>query len=216
MIPFRDATSLGAPKLLSRQDLIAIILRLEFEGWRLALESDVHLTNEKSEPYMNGRLYQGMVRVRDTLGLTNIYIIETPGVRQHPARALPQGAPDVIFLFAEFGANEPHAIIECKRIDPHETPKQLRGEYVRSGIDRFIDSAYGAGHDMDFMAGYLLSGTGDEALIDVNAYLSNVDRTKCHLHSVDAFPDAGFIAQSDHVRKSDGSSISLLHNFLSF
>jgi hypothetical protein len=107
MIPFQDAASLGAPKLLSRQDLIAVILRLEFEGWQVALAMDVGLTTTVSEPYMNGRLFQGMVSVRNTLGLTNIYLVETPGVRSRPKPARPEGAPDLILLFAEFGSNEP-------------------------------------------------------------------------------------------------------------
>jgi hypothetical protein len=216
MIPFQGGASLGAPKLLSRQDLIAVILRLEFEGWQLALKEDVNLTNKVTEPYMNGRLYQGMVKIRDLLGLTNIYILETPGVRPLPGPPLPQGAPDVILLFAEFGANEPHAVIECKRLDPHETPKNLRGEYVRSGIDRFISSAYGAGHDLDFMVGYLLSGDGYGAVSDVNEYLNNVGRPKCHLHAARVFPGISFIAESDHTRASDNSSLRLLHSFLSF
>ena len=69
MIPFQNAASLGAPKLLSRNDLIEIILRLEFEGWQVALRMDANLTNAVSEPYMNGRLFQGMVNTRDSLGL---------------------------------------------------------------------------------------------------------------------------------------------------
>ena len=77
------------------------------------------------------------------MGLTNIFIMEKPGVRAGPDPALPEGEPDVIALFAEFGANEPHAVIECKRVDPLENPKQLRGKYVRCGMHRFIKGLYG-------------------------------------------------------------------------
>ena len=214
MIPFEGAASIGTPKLLSRADLISVILRLKHEGWQLALQNDANLTNGVPEPYMNGRLYQGMVERRNALGLTNLYILETPGVRATSGPALPQGAPDVIFLFAEFGANEPHAVIECKRIDPHETPKNLRGEYVRSGIDRFIGGAYGVGHDLDFMAGYLLTESGDDALTDINAHLTNVGRPSCHLRKV-ASPTA-FVAESDHIRSKEQSVVRLMHSFLSF
>jgi hypothetical protein len=216
MIPFQDAASLGAPKLLSRQDLIAVILRLEFEGWRAALAADPNLTNAVAEPYMNGRLFQGMVSVRNSLGLTNIYLVETPGVRPRPAPALPEREPDLIFLFAEFGSNEPHAVIECKRLDPLDPAHTLRGEYVRSGMDRFINGDYGQGHDLDFMVGYLLRGDGDAAVRDVNEYLTNVKRTNCHLRATQAHARLGFVAESDHVRINDNSTFRLLHSFLSF
>jgi hypothetical protein len=129
MIPFGGASSLGAPRLLSRQDLILIILRLEFDGWRTALRADSNLTNDATEPYMNGRLFVGMVSIRNALNLTNIYLVETPGVRTNPGPAHPEGEPDLILLFAEFGANEPHAVIECKRLDPLDETRGLRREY---------------------------------------------------------------------------------------
>ena len=125
---------------------------------------------------MNGRLYQGMSSVRNYLGLSNIFIVEKPGVRTDGEAAHPEGEPDVIMLFAELGANEPHAIIECKRLDPFEKPKQLRGEYVRSGMNRFIAGRYGRGHDIDFMIAYVIRGDESSAMRDVNVYLQSVGR----------------------------------------
>lgn len=216
MIPFERQDSLGPPRLLSRKDLIHVILLLQFEGWQRALRQDAGLTSDQDETYMNGRLYQGMVSVRASLGLTNIFIVETPGVRPEADHPRPEGEPDVIMLFAEFGANEPHAIIECKRLDPHENPRRLRGEYVRSGIDRFIGGLYGRGHDLDFMIAYMLRGDGPLAMQDVNAYLRNVGRCDACLHATDEFDNSGFIARSDHVRTVDGCQFRLLHSFVGF
>jgi len=216
MIPFEGRDSLGPPRLLSRKDLINVILRLQFEGWQRALEHDSALTPNCDETYMNGRLYQGMASVRSSLGLTNVFIVETPGVRHQLKPPLPEGEPDVIMLFAEFGANEPHAIIECKRLDPLENPRRLRGEYVRSGIDRFIAGLYGTGHNIDFMVAYVLRGDGLAAMDDVNAHLRNVRRDDDLLHATDEFGCAGFIAQSDHLRTSDARRFRLLHSFVGF
>jgi hypothetical protein len=216
MIPLNGIASLGAPKLLSRNDLVLIILRLEFEGWKLAAARDSKLTNSVSETYMNGRLFQGMRDVRNTLGLTNLFLIEAPGVRSREELARPDREPDLILLFAEFGANEPHAIIECKRVDPQETSRTLRRAYVREGMDRFIDGAYGQGHELDFMVGYLLRGDGSAALSDINAYLQNVGRPSCGLRPNTAFSRLGYVAVSNHSRPSDGSAIRLLHSFLEF
>ena len=216
MIPFEGQDSLGPPHLLSRQDLIRVILRLQFEGWQSALQLDPVLKPDQDEPYMNGRLYQGMVRVRTAMGLTNIFIMEKPGVRQHPEPPLPDGEPDVIVLFAEFGANEPHAVIECKRVDPLENPKQLRGKYVRCGMDRFIKGLYGPGHDIDFMVAYILSGNELAAVTDINTYIKNVSRSIDSLRVTKNFDSVGFVAYSDHVRKVDKCSFRLLHSFLVF
>jgi hypothetical protein len=216
MIPFNAAASIGQPKLLSRQDLVTIIVRLEFDGWRLARSRDPALTSEVSETYMNGRLFQGMRDIRNALKLTNIFLVEVPGVRTDEELATPDREPDVILLFAEFGSNEPHVVIECKRLDPEEASRALRGEYVRSGVDRFISGAYGLGHDLDFMVGYLLNGDGASAVADINAYLTNVGRTDCFLEDTDMFGRYGFVAASNHKRSVDGSSVRLLHSFLDF
>lgn len=216
MIPFEGQKSLGPPRLLSRSDLIRVILRLQFEGWKSALKIDPTLTPDQDEPYMNGRLYQGMVRIRTAMGLTNIFIMEKPGVRTNPDPALPEGEPDVIVLITEFGANEPHAIIECKRVDPLENPKQLRGEYVRSGVERFINGLYGPGHDIDFMVAYVLGGGEPAALKDINLYLQNVKRPSDSLQMETDVNDIGFVAYSDHVRTVDGRHFRLLHSFLVF
>ena len=165
---------------------------------------------------MNGRLFQGMRDIRNGLKLTNIFLVEAPGVRSDEELAKPDREPDVIMLFAEFGANEPHAIIECKRLDPLEASRTLRGEYVRSGIDRFISGAYGKGHDLDFMIGYVLRGVGSIAVSDVNAYLDNVGRPSCRLTATKMFDRLGFVATSAHARSIDGSSIRLLHSMLEF
>jgi hypothetical protein len=216
MIPLGHDNSLGAPKLLSRDDVVAIILKLEFEGWQMALRLDPALTNTVPEIYMNGRLFQGMVMVRNALGLSNLYLVETPGMRPSPQSATAEREPDVILLFAEFGANEPHAVIECKRLDPLETGRSLRGEYVRSGIDRFIDGSYGAEHDIDFMVGYLLRGDGHSAVTDINTYLANVGRSTCALHATQKYRTLGFVAESNHQRRTDMSPFRLLHSFVTF
>ena len=216
MIPFDEASGLGSPRLLSRKDLIRVMLRLQFEGWKRALEADAALTREQHETYMNGRLYQGMVAVRASLNLTNIFIVEKPGVRPEGEAAQPEREPDVIVFFAEFGANEPHAVLECKRLDPFERPKSLRGEYVRSGMDRFVSGAYGGGHNIDFMAAYVLRGEGSQAMHDVNGYLQNVGRVNDRLCATEDAKGLGFVAQSDHIRVLDHLEFRVLHSFLPF
>ena len=215
-IPFRARESLGRPRLLSHPDLIRVILRLQFDGWNHALRHDPSLTAGRDEPYMNGRLFQGMQYMRNQLGLSTIYILEAPGVRSSATLAKPDGEPDIVVLFAAFSESEPHALIECKRLDPHENPRRLRREYVHSGIDRFIDGRYGSGHEVDFMVAYVLRGDEPAAMRDVNSHLQNVSRPTDSLQPIRGFQNLGFIAQSEHTRKVDGLQFRLLHRFVRF
>ena len=215
-IPFGEHDSLGPPNLLSRQDLIRVIIRLQFEGWSIALRSDPSLNGNQSERYMNGRLFNGMTDVRNSLKLDNIYIVETPGVRSNADRSTPDGEPDIAIWFSSFGANDPHALIECKRIDPSQMSRSLRRQYVVSGIDRFISGRYGSGHEVDFMVAYVLSNTERGSMQDINRYLRNVGRVGESLQSNSNFNDLGFVAQSRHIRDVDGGLFRLLHSFLPF
>jgi hypothetical protein len=215
MIPFDEPASLGAPRLLSRTDLIVVILRLQFEGWQIAL-TDGGLHAGEDENFMNGRLFQGMVAVRRQLGLTNLFLVEQPAVRVNQAARRPESEPDVILLFSEFGANEPHAVVECKRLDPVEVPKNLRGEYVRSGIDRFVSGFYGPGHDLDFMVAYVLRGAAIDAMIDVNEHLANVARVSDQLAEERQLSAHGFVASSNHRRTNGQADIRLLHSYMLF
>ena len=216
MIPFNEDNSLGPARLLNRKELVQIILRLQFEGWKFGLREFPGLTADRCEPFMNKCLYLGMKSVRDSLSLSNIFIVEKPTVRAETDTEAPEGEPDVTVFFSEFRANEPHAVIECKRLDPLETPKQLRGEYVRSGINRFVSGPYGRGHDLDFMIGYVLRGDELTAMKDVNLYLQNVGCQRSLLRETSEFGSPGFVAQSDHVRAANGDTFRLLHSYVCF
>ena len=155
------------------------MLRIQFEGWQCAVRENRALTTDRSETYMNRCLFLAMVNVRNSLCLSNIFIVEKPTVRHNAHMDADEGEPDVAVFFSEFGSNEPHAVIECKRLDPSEYPKQLRSRYVRCGIDRFIRGLYGRGHELDFMIGYVLRADEVGAMQDVNAYLQNVGALRC-------------------------------------
>jgi hypothetical protein len=193
------------------------ILELVHQGWIAALANDPTLTASQNERYMNGSLARGMNAARPVLGIDNIWVIETPGERSHPALAIPDRAPDVVLVIAQFAEQAPHAIIECKRLDPDESPKQLRSEYVREGINRFVGQQYGRALDIGFMAGYVLRGSEASALNDLNDCLDGIGRSSERLMQ-DASYDAtaGFIACSTHVRGTDPIPLVLLHSFLAF
>ena len=165
---------------------------------------------------MNSCLVTGMVRVRNALSLSNIFIVEKPTVRAETDTDEPEGEPDITFYFSAFDANEPHAIIECKRLDPSESPKQLRSRYVRTGIDRFVNGLYGHGHEIDFMLAYVLKDDELAAVRDLNVYLHSVQRRSSVLRKTTEYGAYGFVAESNHVRTLDQHGFLLLHSFVCF
>jgi hypothetical protein len=122
-----------------------------------------------------------------------------------------------VLVVAQFAEQAPHAIIECKRLDPHESPKQLRSEYVREGINRFVGQQYGRALEIGFMAGYVLRCSEVAALNDLNECLDGIGRSSERLAQDASYgAAAGFIACSTHVRGTDLIPLVLLHSFLSF
>ena len=216
MIPLDIQNSLGSPSLLTRTDLTLVVLQLQFEGWQIAKEKFSEISPTSGEVFLNGCLFQGMKDARTAHKLFNLFIVEKPAVRSDPNMATPNKEPDLGLYFVDFGANYPHALIECKRLDPLETPPKLRGAYIRSGVDRFVDGSYGQGHDLDFMVAYVLRSDSPAAMTDINVYLAKVGRQDASLHPENGFAQTGFVAKSDHLRAINGADFALLHSFLEF
>jgi len=128
---------------------------------------------------------------------------------------VPDGRTDIplmlIDIFLRTAEHDPHAIIECKRIAGADT--HLCREYVVEGINRFASGKYGENHAVDFMVGYVLSGTAPESVDGVNAYLARASRKVDALEPSDASSEA-LSWRSQHVRAKPSSPIQLHHAFL--
>ena len=86
----------------------------------------------KDEPDIERSIISRMVAVRDRLSLTNIYLVETPGIRVHTAPARPEAEPDINLLIAEFGANEPTRSLNAN----DQIPLKTRGNCGANMCDR--------------------------------------------------------------------------------
>ena len=109
---------------------------------------------------------------------------------------------------------EPHAIIECKRVEGGNT--DLCRAYVVDGIDdRFISQKYAATHSLAFMVGYLLSPDIASAVFGINKYLSGKGRNQDHLKPC-AILKKNWARSSRHARSNPATPIDLHHAFLEF
>ena len=176
-LPPEGPAPLGAQILELEPDVVATVLALMDLAWKHACQhSDVN-SNALEVP-MTERLRDGMRLQSDAWGRP---IVVLPGTESRSTLGvlIPDGRTDIPLMIIPIiisggGGHDPHAIIECKRIAGSDT--HLCREYAVEGIDRFISGQYGASHVVGFMAGYVLSGTPDEAAGGVNAYLQRVKR----------------------------------------
>lgn len=188
-IPYDAPSPLGKEFIELAPEVTAAILITLTSGWKRAAASvDVHAG--AGEVLITERLRDGM---RSTLKLEKFPWAKTmailPGAESRSTAAIvPDGRTDIpillIEVFVRTQEHDPHAIIECKRISGSDT--HLCREYVVEGIDRFRTGKYGHNHVSGFMAGYVISGTSDEAVSGVNAYLSRVSRKVEHLSLAEA------------------------------
>lgn len=212
-IPY-DAPGFVGEFIELASDVSAAILHTVNEGWTRALSDGIDMT--AGEVALTERLRDGM---RDALKASQwpqmFAVLAGMESRSSKLVPIPDGRTDipifVIEIFLQRYVHDPHAIIECKRIEGSDT--HLCREYVVEGIDRFRTGKYGANHAVGFMIGYLLSGTGSDSAAGINAYLTRTGRQVEHLQVME-FAAKAFCWTSAHFRTTGGVPIALRHAFL--
>ena len=220
-LPHDVPVTAGRPWIELTCEVSAAILRTIEAGWALASRSP-GVNAGAAEVPMTERLRDGM---RSALNGGELpwerRMVVLPGTesRSCPDVLLPDGRTDIpiqwIEIFLRFGEHDPHAIIECKRIDGDDT--RLCREYVVNGIDRFRDGKYGGNHAAGFMAGYLIAGDASAAARGVNRYLnaghgSHAPRQDENLEPAILVPEPW--AWTSHHPREAAPAVALHHAFL--
>jgi hypothetical protein len=208
---------LGRERIPLTPNIIAVILRTLKAGWAEA-SRHAEVRSSAGEVQMTERLRDGMRSVLNSgrLPWSKSFIV-APGSESRSTLSIlePDGRTDIplyiIEVFLRYAEHDPHAIIECKRLTPHDT--HLCREYVVEGVDRFRTGKYGENHAVGFMAAYLLVGSPATGAGGINAYLSRVGRAMESLAPSDAVGDAAFW-RSTHLRTIPRDPISLHHALL--
>lgn len=215
-IPHQSAGVIGRQFIALGPEIVAAILLTLQGGWAAAnIDAGVAA---KGEVEMTERLRDGMRAALNSgrLPWSKSFIVAL-GMESRSMLTIttPDGRTDipiyVVEVFLRYGEHDPHAIIECKRLDGGD--RHLCREYVVEGVDRFRTGKYAENHAAGFMAGYLLRGGASEAAGGVNAYLSRVRRTAEQLAASDIADDPSFW-HSTHPRAHPRPSIKLHHALL--
>ena len=193
-------------------DLVATVLRVIEEGWVRAKAMGATATD--LERPLTERLRRGMRTAKSRP--ESIVVQRGAESLSSQAALVPDGLTDIPLFFLEIylqsSVQDPHAIIECKRIAGTDT--NLCREYVVNGIDRFRDGKYSSRHRAAFMVGYVLTGTIDDAANGVNKYLAGRQRPTERL-ATSTVVAGSWLRKSRHQRLTHGL-IVLHHAFLSF
>lgn len=193
--------------------MVAAILVTVREGWALAaIDGETAL---EGEVVMTERLRDGMRQALTSgkLAWGKSFIVAL-GMesRSTPDVMTPDGRTDiplyVVEVFLRHAEHDPHAIIECKRLDGSDT--YLCREYVIEGVDRFRSGKYAENHSSGFMAGYLLGGDAQSAAAGINAYLERVKRVGEQI-ALSPVVDHPAFWRSEHARTVERPAIAIHH-----
>lgn len=215
-IPYETSAAIGREYITLGPEVIAAILLTLQSGWAVAGITAAHATAGEVE--ITERLRDGMRVALNTgrLAWSKSFLI-APGTESRSTLRVttPDGRTDIpvylIEIFLRYGEHDPHAIIECKRLDGANA--HLCREYIVEGVDRFRSGKYGENHAAGFMTGYLLRGDALHGALGVNAYLSRVGRAAEHLAASDLVEGASFW-RSSHARAIARVPIDLHHALL--
>lgn len=213
-IPYEESTAVGLEVIELEPDVVAAMLRTLQAGWVYA-SSCPDVNASAGEVAITERLRDGMRLALKSSPWGRSMII-SPGTesRSRPDVLLPDGRTDIpvyiIEVFLRIQEHDPHAIIECKRMDGNDS--HLCREYVVEGIDRFRSGKYGRKHTIGLMAGYLIANDSGAAASGINSYLSRKLREPEHLGPSDILPGAS-TWQSRHPRDAPARPIELHHAF---
>ena len=212
-IPYESTGAIGRQYIALGPEIVAAILLTLQSGWAVAnIDAGVAAAGEVE---ITERLRDGMRAALNSgrLPWAKSFIVAL-GMesRSTSATLTPDGRTDipiyVVEIFLRYGEHDPHAIIECKRLDGKDT--HLCREYVVEGVDRFRTGKYAENHGAGFMAGYLLRGDAAEAVAGVNAYLTRARRGAEQLGASDIVEDPSFW-RSIHGRSDPRPRIDLHH-----
>ncbi len=211
MIPYDELIAVGAPLLSLGPQIVRTALELQARGWQIALaHGGFHAASP--ERLLAGHLKTGMVAALAEIGVFAI-IQEAVGTRSVGETPEADGEADIaLWFYRSFDHNDPHLIVECKRVD--EADAYLIREYVNEGVDRFLKGHYLAGENGCFMTGFVIGGSAQGVATRVNAYLTKKGRAGCHLKPDPAHADLGPVFTSDHAPPGLLPISNVKHSFL--
>lgn len=196
------------------EDLIPRMLDLVFETWKPfpkpgPSDHEVPITRRFKHALKQAKDFQKLP-VR----------IEREPAEDDPETGEELGRIDLKFLPAVSALEEVYFAFECKRLNAtaNGTRRSLAAEYVTQGMMRFVTGQYASSVSNGGMIGYVLDGSGDEAMTSV---IQNIATHRKELQMSESArlgqstlrPDNRLIRETNHSRLAQ-HKFRLHHVFL--
>lgn len=196
------------------QDLIPSVFGLVLETWGLIERPAA----DEREDHTTVRLFSAMVKAKDRS--RHSFLIRYQDVEVDFDLDKETGRKDIVF-FPPLNEEEIYFCLEAKRLNvvTNDVRKSLADEYVKEGMQRFIDRKYSRRICHGGMLGYVLDGDVDRAMTNV----ANNIRANCQPLRMQApgdwtastiRPADAHIKETRHQRAEPTAPIRMHHLFV--
>jgi hypothetical protein len=197
------------------KDIMSAVFDITMIAWSKVIASrEINISSD--EPIIAGYLGKAMTKEKNSRPKLKerIRIEEEVGTRSFPNLPKPKGRIDIKIIYS-YNENE-YFGMECKRVSSTEPNRYLATDYVREGVERFVEGTYSLGHDYAAMLGFVIDGKINDCIDLICDRLNKYKNDICLKEDwVDeqSFGTTQNIYRTSHLQNGQ-DIISILHLFL--
>ena len=214
-IEFDDNDIILSSAVYLPKDIISTVFDITIIAWSKVI-TNRGINIRSTEPFIARYLGRAMTEEKNSRPKLKerIRIEEEVGTRSFPNLPKPKGRIDIKIIYS-YNENE-YFGMECKRVSSTEPNRYLATDYVREGVERFVEGTYSLGHDYAAMLGFVIDGKINDCIDLICDRLNKYKNDICLKEDwVDeqSFGTTQNIYRTSHLQNGQ-DIISILHLFL--
>ena len=214
-IEFDDNDIILSSAVYLPKDIISTVFDITIIAWSKVI-TNRGINIRSTEPVIARYLGRAMTEEKNSRPKLKerIRIEEEVGTRSFPNLPKPKGRIDIKIIYS-YNENE-YFGMECKRVSSTEPNRYLATDYVREGVERFVEGTYSLGHDYAAMLGFVIDGKINDCIDLICDRLNKYKNDICLKEDwVDeqSFGTTQNIYRPSHLQNGQ-DIISILHLFL--
>ncbi|MBS9383272.1 MAG: hypothetical protein AN482_06320 [Anabaena sp. LE011-02] len=214
-IEFDDNDIILSSAVYLPKDIISTVFDITIIAWSKVI-TNRGINIRSTEPVIAGYLGRAMTEEKNSRPKLKerIRIEEEVGTRSFPNVPKPKGRIDIKIIYS-YNENE-YFGMECKRVSSTEPNRYLATDYVREGVERFVEGTYSLGHDYAAMLGFVIDGKINDCIDLICDRLNKYKNDICLKEDwVDeqSFGTTQNIYRTRHLQNGQ-NIMSILHLFL--
>ena len=214
-IEFDDNDIILSSAVYLPKDIISTVFDITIIAWSKVI-TNRGINIRSTEPVIARYLGRAMTEEKNSRPKLKerIRIEEEVGTRSFPNLPKPKGRIDIKIIYS-YNENE-YFGMECKRVSSTEPNRYIATDYVREGVERFVEGTYSLGHDYAAMLGFVIDGKINDCIDLICDRLNKYKNDICLKEDwVDeqSFGTTQNIYRTSHLQNGQ-DIISILHLFL--